>query len=421
MQQIVRILKTKKWIWVVLNTICMLYTTFLWMNQPRTYGEEFFFVKWLTITKRTIFNIDPKPSYKEFLFLDVSESKTVLPLTPDSSRVSIITDRKKLKNLFEFVTKNNNEVKLVFCDVLFDRSTPEDSGLEKSIVNLKDKFLGVNELIDKVVKKPVIDISTASSSIFVEDGTIIKYPILLQDSIQTVPSAMLTKLDNKMVEAFPPLVRIQDAGWSLGSPILELSVREKDFEVNSSTDSSYIKIGLGELVSLIQAFETDSVASKNLFDQYFKQKILLIGDFESDRHSTIYGDMPGTLVILNAYLTLKHGKGLLSFGLILFFIFGYGLISYTYFIDENIRIRGVALKVLEHNRGILHFFYYYGLFLTIMTIIVYYVFGLHIGIFFQLLYLKILDWFYDKKYLESWEDIKKRTKKVQVIIEKLKP
>ena len=199
----------------------------------------------------------------------------MLPLTPDSSRVSIITDRKKLKNLFEFVTKNNNEVKLVFCDVLFDRSTPEDSGLEKSIVNLKDKFLGVNELIDKVVKKPVIDISTASSSIFVEDGTIIKYPILLQDSIQTVPSAMLTKLDNKMVEAFPPLVRIQDAGWSLGSPILELSVREKDFEVNSSTDSSYIKIGLGELVSLIQAFETDSVASKNLFDQYFKQKILL--------------------------------------------------------------------------------------------------------------------------------------------------
>ena len=413
--------KTKKWLWVVLNTLLMLYTTFLWMNQPRTYGEEFFFVKWLTITKRTIFNIDPKPNFKEFLFLDVSESKSLLPLNPDSSRVGIITDRKKLTRFFDFVSKNNNDVKLVFCDVLFDKSTPDDADLEKSIIKLNNKFLGVNELDGKNITVPVINIPTASSSIYVEDGTIIKYPILLKDTIQTVPAAMLAKIDQKTVSAIPPLVKIQGSGWSLGSPILELSVREKDFEAKGSTDSSYIKIGLGELVSLIQTFENNPDASANLFDQYFRNKILLIGDFENDRHSTIYGDMPGTLVILNSYLTLKHGKGLLSWGLVLFLAFGFGLISYTYFIDENIRIRGVALKVLEHNRGILHFFYYYGVFLTVMTIIVYYVFGLHIGIFFQLLYLKILDWFYDQKYLESWEDIKIRTKKIKAIIKKLKP
>lgn len=407
---------TKGWILTALNTVVMLILTFIWMNQPRTYGDETFFVKWLTVIKRTILNLDDKPNYKEYLFIDVAEAKSILPLTEDSSRVAVISDRQKLTELFDFIYQNNNQIKLVVCDVLFDNPSVLDKKLEKSIQQINPKFIGINELEANSIKEPIIKIPTASSSIFVEHGTIIKYPVLLKDTIQTVPAAMLQKLDNQSVVSAPPLVKIGQNKLSLGSPILELSVREIDF---STQDSSYIKIGLGEIVSLIRLLGDNKDAQSQLFSHYFKNKIILIGDFVNDRHSTIYGDMPGTLIILNAYLTLKHGKSLLSVGLILFLLLGFGIISYTFFIDGTIRIKGVALKILEHERGILHFFYYYGLFLTAMTVIVYYVFGMHIGIFFHLLYLKVIDWLYRKKYLEWLEEIKIRLKKLKSIYRKI--
>lgn len=408
--------KTKNKLFVIANTLVMLFLTLVWMNQPRTYGDESFFVKWLTITKRTILNIDEKPHYKDFLFVDVSEAKSLLPLTPDSSRIIVISDRQKLTELNEFIAQNDSKIKLIVCDVLFDNVTNFDKNLEKSIQKIGDKFLGVNELDEKKVKLPVITMPTASSSIFVEDGTIIKYPLLLKDNIETIPAAMLKILDKKEIKAFPPIVKIDKMGFSLGSPILELSVRENDFIEKEDKDSVFIKIGLGEMVSLIRVLKNDKVAANQLFMQYFKDRIILIGDFQNDRHSTIYSQMPGTLIILNAYLTLKHGKSLLSIGLVLFLLLGFGIISYTFFIDSTIRVRGLALKFFEHQRGILRFVYYYGLFLTAMTIIVYYVFGLHVGIFFHLLYLKIIDWLYRKKYIEWYNDISQKLKKWTKIV-----
>lgn len=411
--------KRRKWFFLVVNTLVMVLLTFLWMNQPRTYGDEAFFVKWLTITKRTILNIDDKPPYKDFLFVDVSESKTLLPLTPDSSRVSIISDRKKLAELCDFVGNNNSDIRLLVCDVLFNDTTVHDKNLENAAKRLGKKFLGVNEIEDGSVIEPIIDIPHATSSIYVEDGTIIKYPILLENKFETVPAEMLHLLDNQQITAFPPIAKISEMGYSLGSPILELSVRENDFIQKNNTDSVFVKIGLGEMVNLIRLLKNNKEAEKQLFNQYFKNKIILIGDFENDRHNTVYGSMSGTLIILNAYLTLKHGKSLISIGLLLFLLFGFGIISYTFFIDNTIRIRGLALNFLEHQRGIIRFVYYYGLFLTGMTIIVYYVFGIHVGIFFHLLYLKIIDWIYQKKYLEWYLEIQSKLKKWSKIFSKI--
>ena len=47
-----------------------------------------------------------------------------------------------------------------------------------------------------------------------------------------------------------------------------------------------------------------------------KDKYILIGDFEDDRHQTFLFDMSGTSILFNAYLTLLHQHHLISLGLI---------------------------------------------------------------------------------------------------------
>lgn len=48
-----------------------------------------------------------------------------------------------------------------------------------------------------------------------------------------------------------------------------------------------------------------------------KDKYILIGDFETDRHQTFLYEMSGTSILFNAYLTLLHRHHLVSFSLII--------------------------------------------------------------------------------------------------------
>jgi hypothetical protein len=37
----------------------------------------------------------------------------------------------------------------------------------------------------------------------------------------------------------------------------------------------------------------------------FKGKTIIIGDFQDDNHQTVFGTVPGPMIVHNAYLTLK--------------------------------------------------------------------------------------------------------------------
>lgn len=389
----------------------MVVLTFFWMNQPRTYGDETYFVERLSTFREYVFGKPHQVSSNDYLFIDVSESKAVLPLTPDSSRNIIITDRKKLTELFEFLHQNKNKFRFILSDILFDKPSIYDKNLEASIHKLGDKILGVNQLDGKNIIEPVIKIPHASSSVFVEEQTIIKYPFFLNDTLKTIPAAMYEYFEKTEIKSQKPFVSIKNKGFSVGTPIFDLFISEEELQKNTEKDSAFVKLGLGEIVGLIRILKNNEQTSQGFFDQYFKNRIILIGDFENDRHSTVYGTMPGTLILLNAFLTFQSENGIISIWLLLFLILGFGLISYTFFIDNIIRIKGVVLMFVEHNRGFVHFFTYYGLFLTVMMILCYYIFKVHISILFLLVYLKAVDWIFNKKYKLWWEEISKKYKK----------
>ena len=256
-----------------------------------------------------------KPAPDEVIFLDVSKSKYLVPLNDDSTENDIITNRKYLIELFTLLTENKNQVKYVFCDVYFDIPTPDDSALIQSVSGLKDKFLGINVYADDSLKKSLTGIRSATTSLYLQQNAVYKIPFFGNYGDTLVPFKMYTDLDKGKIRKNFLFTWFSGKGIAFNNQINDYLLRRSDF-----TGKGYVKIGLGELVSVLKL-------NPEVFNQYLQNRYLLIGDFENDDHITYLNTQPGTLILFNAYLHLHLNRQILPvWYLILFYIFLYWIV-----------------------------------------------------------------------------------------------
>src|SRR5690606_9435943 len=91
-------------------------------------------------------------------------------------------------------------------------------------------------------------------------------------------------------------------GLCLNSVIVDPYIKPYSF---LQEDNAGDILGLSEI--LILASTTD-------ISEFYKDKIIVIGDFRNDIHKTINGQMPGALILLNVFNTLKQGEHIVSKG-----------------------------------------------------------------------------------------------------------
>jgi len=251
-----------------------------------------------------------KPTPGEIIFIDVSKSKYLIPLNEDSTENDIITNRKYLAELFNLLAENKNQVKYILCDVQFDIPTPDDSALIQSISGLKDKFLSIDVYTNDNLSKNLLGARSATASIYLQENVVYKIPYFGNYEDTLVPFKMYMDLDKGKVRKNFLFTWFSGKGIAFNSQINNYPVRSRDF-----TDGKYVKIGLGELVSVLKL-------SPDVFNQYLQNKYLLIGDFENDRHKTYLNTQPGTLILFNAYLHLHHNRQILPvWYLIILYVF----------------------------------------------------------------------------------------------------
>ena len=256
-----------------------------------------------------------KPASDEIIFIDVSKSRYLAPLNEDSTENDVIVNRKYLTQLFTKITANNNRVKYVLCDIQFDISTPDDSALIKSVSGLKDKFLSINTCDNDSLKKNILDLRSATASFYLQQDAVYKIPFFGNYGDTLVPFKMFTDLDKGNIQKNFLFTWFSDKGISFNSQINDYPLRSSDF-----IDGKYIKIGLGELVSIMEL-------TPEIFEQYLQNRFLLIGDFENDIHNTYLNTQQGTLILFNAYLHLYNNRQLLPvWYLIVFYIFIYCIV-----------------------------------------------------------------------------------------------
>ncbi len=389
--------QTKIWLLSMLNGFFMLVFAFYWLSLPYTFGDEAFLIKWSSLIKKSLFGFDSKPLPDDIFFVDVSNSKTVIDAENEFGDISqyhrkVITDREHLTAFFKMLNEHHADIRFVLCDVIFEDKTPYDSLLAKEFSVLGKKLLGVSYITNTgEYITPVIDISHAPATYTATQNVFLKFPLILSDTLKTVPLVMYEKLHDKHLHRKGFFYRF-DGQLSLPSPIVDFKVRNADFGV--SADPNKPNFTIWKMSTIL--WMRDHADAEEL-KTFFKNKIILIGDFQDDIHNTPFGQMPGLLIIYNAYLTLASGQHLILVGWMFFLLLAFSMVSYRILLDVKVEKPRWLLNIFQSRFGqtILNSLDEVVL-LTIITLLSYFLFNIHINILILLIYLKTIEFLWKK-------------------------
>lgn len=357
----------------------MLVLTFLLLNWHFVHWDEGEILQFGPILKKYVFGIEQKPDQADYMFINVSYDNQLVDLTDEwgfpIGNVTI-TDRQKLTGFLSNIAKTNNH-KGLMCDIRFDLPSSYDSSLQASFDKLEN-YLVSNHLTDGKEDSTVISVRTAISDYSLSGGAFFKFSYFLEKEIKTTPLVFAEMVDKKTYHKDGPFFTDGESRF-LNTFIVDFLIRPFDlFE----SEKNYFYDNLGNLLYL------DSTALAEIT----KDKIIVIGDFELlDIHETVLGEMPGPLILINAYLNLKREENRLTLLYVLFLFTSFFMISLYLIIPDDTLEKEIRRWIPQ--KGLANFitnFLGYFIMLLIILSISYFFFGILLNLLWIGIYLLIL-------------------------------
>lgn len=218
----------------------------------------------------------------------------------------VITDRSKLLRLLQWADSLKS-YRYILLDVRFPRglATETDSALFRQILSMprivvpdhRDTPMQDSALLAKAGR--------ADYMMFDEETNFTRYQFL-HDGKASLPLRMYEELCGRTIE--PGALGYTDGGRLCSNAVtLQLPVVVRDKYKDNGTSYEYTSEYLGS--QLLE--EHDLIPELDPF----RDRIVVVGDFRNDVHTTYAGQQPGSLIALNAYYALAGGNHLISWGL----------------------------------------------------------------------------------------------------------
>jgi hypothetical protein len=356
-----------KWLISFSHAFILLAFSAYWMNTSFTYGDEQLLIKWSSIFKRLVLNIDKDPPKKDFIFINVAFDKALIPLQ-DGLGNEVITDRGKLVQIFQVIKKHQQDIKFTVCDVFLQGKSDQDSLLQSAVTGIKNVVFPTH--IDKSgnIEKLAIKVSKAIADYRTTNSGFMKFKLFQSDSLPTIPVLLYEKINHSKFK-FANGIHWDNDKASHNSIIIDYQIRAHEV----FDEKEYPIVTLSELLLLPDAV---------IFNEFLKDRIVIIGDFNADVHETIFGATPGTLILLNIYLTLKDGQHLVSIWWLIFIFIGFTVFSRLMLFpapDED-----------ENNPSWFGPLLASATYLTLFSIISYLLFNQHLQVLIITLYINLL-------------------------------
>lgn len=375
-----------------INAGIMLVLALYWLSLPRTFGDEAFFIKWTSLVKKTLLGMDEKPDPESILYVDISGSKNLIE-SPDpfyeeltGYQKTVISNRQHLSSFLQYVTMYGKEVPILILDLTFESSGPNDSLLQATIDQFPFPIVGAQRLLDNGELAPkIFQVPTGVASYLSSDNQFMKYPLYLKDTLPSLPlvAAFMSHGHTYAKRWLWPTI---DKSPSLTNPIIDFKVRPFDLNYDGAlkTESFYIR-SLGTLLFEWEFWEEEDIQT------LLKGKTIIIGDYKNDVHQTVFGKLPGSIVVHNAYLTLLNGESLIK-GWWLFLLFAlFFWMTWRIYQQEKRREHSKWWSKSQTAVGkIVADSIDDTFFLAIGTVLSYFIFNIHINILILLIYLKIV-------------------------------
>lgn len=309
-----------KWLISFGHAFVLLALTIFWLDTDYSYGDEQALIKWSSIIKRVVLNIDKDPPKNDFLFINLAYDKALVPLENTLGN-EVITDRAKLAQFFEILKKYPEAVKFTICDVFLKGRSESDSLLENTVKGMNNivfpTHFDENGYVEKTdVKAPVAiaDYSKASEGF-------LKFRLFQNDTVETIPIYMLQHIEKKT---------IYKESASLNSIVIDYQIRPHEM----LEQGEYPVVSLSELLVLPEEI---------IVSDFLKNRIVVMGDFNNDVHETVFGSAPGTLILLNVYLSLKSGSHLINWWWVFFLIVAHMSFSRLMLFpkDDDVKVKNI--------------------------------------------------------------------------------
>lgn len=371
------------------NALAMLALALFWLSLPRTFGDEAFFIKWTSLVKKTVLGIDEKPAADAFLYVDVANSKSLIevvdPLFGEYTGYSnlAITDRAQLAEFLTAIRVYGKEVPLVLMDIFFANPSPQDSFLQAALDSLPFPAVGAANYQAMVDTQPSpINLPRGVGMYLSVDENFMKYPLFFEDTLPTLPLVALQQSEG---------VSSSNKGWgarlngrrSLSNPIIDFKIRPHDFDI----DHRYSLYDMGSLLFQFTFWDEADIR------QLFRGKTIVIGDFQNDSHQTVFGTVPGPMIVHNAYLTLQERETLIHVRWLLLLFVLFFWMSWRVWHEERAGTRSWLWSKSQTALGkVVADSIDDTFFLIVGTIASYLFFNIHINILVLLIYLKIVAW-----------------------------
>jgi hypothetical protein len=173
--------------------------------------------------------------------------------------------------------------------------------------------------------------------------------------------------------------------WIDGKPAMNTLVLDIRMQPSHLIDEDGFNkvVPIGEILAL----KNDQL----IFETFLKDKIVVIGDFENDLHDSIYGKMPGALLVVNIFEAIRQGDIYLKFSLLALILVGYGVLSYFIFYYDGGKLE-LKLKRFSYpligTVGTRLVGFSFGLYL--LSVLAYFIFGVHLDILAMATYLSVV-------------------------------
>lgn len=312
---------------------------------------------------------------ENYLFINTAYDQVLVNTETEygDSGVVAISDRYLLSEFFEKMAEFGNKHQYILCDIFFDQSSDADSLLNRSISAIP-KIIAPTEY-DKEKKqliKPVINVQAAQADYITYEGLVSKVRLYAGESkSKTLPLIMYE--DRNDVE-----VKIKKLGLFYKGNYIPRSVYPRYF-----FDAEAVH---GHEMRLKHVVDILKVNGRNFYESAIKGKVVIVGNFTTDKHNTFVGSMPGSLVLFNTYLTLQAGYHMLRVRWLLFALSAFALLCYYEFFYRKERpylTNRSWRKLFAHLAGVTSI-------CIVISILSGLLFGVHITIIPVILYLELV-------------------------------
>lgn len=246
-----------------------------------------------------------------FLFVDVAyDLSLVEKLGPDQFPLGnqAITNRASLASFLELLGRHTDTYQYILCDIRFEDPSPNDATLARSIERLPRLIVPFHLDANDTRKDPLFDVHAGWADYTPNWGDFLKFKLRHPNGHPSVPLLMFKAL-------YPD--RTAEGPLYLNSFIPDPRLRPHHLGTTP----------LNELLTTSRFYNRE----EDFAETYFRDRIIVIGDFSGDVHPTVLGPMPGPLLLVNTFLGLEAGDNRMSFGWLLLMWLGFGIVSYDGF------------------------------------------------------------------------------------------